>query len=149
MRQRHLPTKEVFYDAGDTRDSGDLYPEGIQLQIDEDAAVVRCYVPFDFDALEDIVLVVIPGVAADPMWIQVQTEYNVAGENYNVNTETLYFSFEAIVNRITEIDISEAVDIRPLKAGDYIIVVPSRQAVLPTDNTAVFVSGVRFKYKYR
>jgi len=106
-------------------------------------------VPHDFDSLEDIVLVVIPGVAADPMWIQVQTYYNQAGKNYNVNTETLFFSFAAIVNRITEIDISEAVDTRPLEAGDYIIVIPSRQAGMPVANTAVFVSGVRFKYKYR
>jgi hypothetical protein len=149
MRQRHLPTKEVFYDAGDTANTGGLYPEGLEIDANGEDAYIRVHVPHDFDTLVEIVLVVIPIVAVNPMWIQVQTEYNVAGENYNVNTETLYFSFEAIVNRITEIDISEAVDTRALKAGDYIIITPSRQAVLPVANTDCYVTGVRFRYGYR
>jgi len=150
MRQKHWPTKEVFYDAGDTANSGALFPEGIEIDADTEDAYIRVYVPFDFNALDEIVLVVIPIARQATMWIQVITEYNIAGKDYTENTEgPLFYSFDAVPNRITEIDIQESVNTRALEAGDYIIVTPSRQAAMPSNNTDVYVSGVRFKYKYR
>ncbi len=150
MRQKHIPTKEFFYDAGDTSNSGGLFPEGIEIDADAEDAYVRVYVPHDFDALEEIVLVVIPIARQATMWIQVITEYNIAGKNYTENTEgPLFFSFDAVPNRITEIDIQEAVNTTALQAGTYIYVTPSRQAAMPSNNTDLYVCGVRFKYRYR
>jgi len=150
MRQKHLPTKEVFYDAGDTSNSGSLFPEGIEIDADTEDAYIRVYVPFDFFTLDEIVLVVIPIARQATMWIQVITEYNSAGKNYTENTEgPLFYSFDAVPNRITEINIQESVNTVALQAGDYIIVNPSRQAAMPTANTDVYVMGVRFKYKFR
>ena len=150
MRQKHWPTKEVFYDAGDTGNSGTLFPEGIEIDTDTEDAYIRVHVPFDFDALDEIVLVVIPIARQATMWIQVITEYNISGKNYTENTEgPLFYSFDAVPNRITEIDIQESVNTVALQAGDYIIVTPSRQAAMPSNNTDLYVMGVRFKYKYR
>jgi len=150
MRQKHLPTKEEFYDAFPTSNSGDTKPEGVEIDGDTEDAGIRVYVPYDFDALDEIVLVVIPIVAVATMWFQLITGWNTVGHNYNVNTEgPLFYSFTAIANRITEIDISGAVDARALQAGDYITVVPSRQAAMPLNNTDMYVVGVRFRYKYR
>lgn len=150
MRQKHLPTKEVFYDAGDTGSSGGLFPEGVEIDTDAEDAYIRVYVPFDFDALEEIMLVVIPIARQAAMWIQVITEYNIAGKDYTENTEgPLFYSFDAVPNRITEIDIQESVNTVALEAGTYIIVTPSRQAAMPSANTDVYVMGVRFKYKFR
>lgn len=150
MRQKHLPTKEEFYNAFPTVSSGDTKPEGVEIDADAEDAAIRVYVPYDFDALDEIVLVVIPIAAAAPMWLQLITEWNTEGHNYNVNTEgPRFYSFDAIANRITEIDISGSVDARPLQGGDYIFVNPSRQAAMPSNNTNLYVVGVRLRYKYR
>ena len=150
MRQKHLPTKEEFYNAVPTSVSGDTKLEGVEINADAEDAAIRVYVPHDFDALDEIVLVVIPIAAVATMWIQVITEWNTVSHNYNLNTEgPLFYSFTAIANRITEIDISGAVDARALQAGDYIFVNPSRQAAMPSNNTNLYVTGVRFRYKYR
>ena len=146
---KHWPTKEKFYSAQITTSSGDYFPEGVEIDAATEDAAIRVYVPHDFAKLEDLVLVVIPIAPADPMWIQVVSEYNIAGKDYNEHTETLYFSFTAVPDRITEIDISEVVDTVALEAGDYIYLTASRQAALPVENTDCYVSGVRLKYKYR
>lgn len=150
MRQKHWPTKEEFYPAVPTSNSGDTKPEGVEINANGEDAAIRVYVPHDFDRLLQIVLVVIPIARQATMWFQLNTEWNIVGKDYNEHAEgPLFYSFDAVPQRITEIDIEGAVDARALQAGDYIIVNPSRQAAMPVANTDMYVMGVRFKYKYR
>lgn len=150
MRQKHWPTKEEFYPAVPTSNSGDTLPEGVEINANAEDAVIRVYVPFDYDYFEDMMLVVIPITRQATMWFQMIMEWNAAGKNYTENTVgPLFYSFDAVPNRITEIDIGGALTSRTMEAGDYIIVNPSRQAAMPVANTDLYVVGVRFKYKYR
>lgn len=147
---KHLPTKELFYPAFEpTTNGGENQLEGVDIDATNETAGIRVYIPHDFDALEEIVLVVNPIAPEEPMWIEVVSQYNIAGKDYNEHTEDLYFSFTAVPERIIEVDISEAVDTHPLEPSTYLNVTARRVAALPTENTDCYVVGVRIKYRYR
>ncbi len=146
---KHLPTKEVFYPAfAPDTNGGTNELQGVDIDATNETAGIRVYIPHDYDALEEIVLLINPIGVADPMWIEVVTQYNIAGKDFNEHTEDLYFSFTAVPDRNTEIDISEAVDVHAIEPSTYLIVTARRAAALPTENTDCYVVGVRLKYKY-
>uniref|UniRef100_A0A6M3MCY0 Uncharacterized protein n=1 Tax=viral metagenome TaxID=1070528 RepID=A0A6M3MCY0_9ZZZZ len=147
---KHRPTKEKFYPAthvavGDVSTRGSF--SGPDIDATTEAGYVNCYIPKDFDSLEEIVLVFIAGATATPMYVRILTDYAKAGEAYFVQADNGDLPVNTVADRLQELNIYDAVDFRALEAGDYIGVQAARVAALPTENTDILLLGVRIKYQ--
>ncbi len=147
---KHLPTKEVFYRAfAPTTNGGTQERQGVVIDATNENASIIVYVPHDFAALDELMLVVRPRPTVDLMWVRVFSEYNEVGNLYYIHQADKWYSFAAFTNRNTEIDVSGILENHALGPSTYLNVGVSRLAVLPVENTNLWVVGVRLKYKYR
>ena len=147
---KHRPTKEKFYPAthvatGDISTMGSF--SGPDIDATNEAGYVNCYIPRDFDSLEEIDLVFIAVATETPMYVRVLTDYGGSGEAYFVQADWGDFAINTVANNLYELNIGTAVDWRSLEAGDYIGVQAARVAALPVENTDMLLLGVRIKYK--
>ena len=115
----------------------------------DDAGYVNCLVPWDFDYLTAIRLVFIAYDPLTPMYVNIITNYAKSGEAYTEHSENVSLSINTVPNRIQELNIYDAVDVRTLEARDYLGVQASRLDTLPTENTDMLILGVRLRYLYR
>ncbi len=148
---KHLPTKEVFYPATHVA-SGSIITmgsfSGPDIDGTNEAGYVNCYIPKDYDALEEIVLVFIARATATPMYMRILTDYAKAGEAYFEQADNGDLAIDTVEDRLQELNIIDTVDYRALEAGDYIGIQAARVAALPTENSDILLLGVRIKYKY-
>ena len=147
---KHRPTKEEFYPA--TYASGGAKGaiggfSGPDVDGTNEYGYVNCYLPKDFDSLEEIMLVFIATATATPMYVNIVANYCKVGEAYTANNENVSLSINTVLNRMMELNLCNVVDTTPLEAGDYLGVQASRLASLPTENTDMILLGVRIKYK--
>ena len=147
---KHRPTKEKFYPAthvatGDISTLGSF--SGPDIDATNEAGYVNCYIPRDFDSLEEIDLVFIAVATETPMYVRILTDYGRSGEAYFVQTDNGDFAINTVANNLYELNIGTAVDFRSLEPGDYIGVQAARVAALPVENTDMLLLGVRIKYK--
>jgi len=148
----HRPTKEQFFPA--TYASGGAFSaiggfSGPDIDATNEFGYTNCLVPWDFDSLISIVLVFIATATANPMYVNIVTNYGKAGDSYTEHNENVSLSINTVLNRIMELNLYNAVDTRPLEPGDYLGVQASRLATLPTENTDMILLGVRIRYNYR
>lgn len=144
---KHRPTKEVFYPViGGTEPYYLGAWKGYILNNDNQYAYTTCYIPKDFDKLQEIKLVVLALSTLTPMNMRIVTDYAKAEEAYFQHNELEDFNLNTVLNRIQELNIEAVVDIRPLELGDYLGVQVSRQV---GNNTNLIVLGVRIKYLYQ
>ena len=141
-----VPTKEKFYDApycsvADECGLGGFH--GCDIDGNGEYAYINCYLPEDYHALEDIEVVLIGGATETPMTMRIVTNYCSNGEAYTTHNELVNKSINVTNNQLTELDISDCVDVAALAPGDYIGVQVSRQA---GQNTHALILGVRIKY---
>jgi len=148
----HRPTKEKFY-PGIYAAQGAFSALGGFSGPDVDGTgeygYVNCYLPEDFDYLEEIVLVFIATATATPMYVNIVTDYGKKGEAYFQHNENVVLHINTVLNRIHELNLYDAVDTKPLEAKHYLGVQVSRLNTLPTENTDMIILGVRIKYKQR
>jgi len=147
---KHRPTKEKFYPAtyasgGSVAAKGAF--NGPDIDGTNEYGYVNCYIPKDYDGMEEIMLVFIANVTASPMHMRIVTDYCQAGEAYFEHNENVNLSVNTVQNRMTELNLVNAVDTAPLEPGDYLGIQVSRVATLPTENTDIILIGVRIKYK--
>ena len=147
---KHRPTKEEFYPAtwvvtGDFNVMGGF--SGVDIDANTEAGYANCYVPRDFDSLEEVDVVFIARATATPMYMRVTTNYAKNGEAYLNSADMGDFGINVVLNNLYEMSINTAVDFTSLEAGDYIGISVSRVAALPTENTDILFLGVRIKYK--
>lgn len=122
---------------------------GALISGDNEYSYTTCYVPHDFDRLEELVLTILGPLniaPVSPMRIRVVTDYGKAGEAYFEHNELEAVTQNVVGGRIYEIDIKPLVDVRPLEARDYLGVQASRVAGY---NANAYVLGVRLKYLYK
>ena len=115
----------------------------------DDKGYVNCLVPWDFDKLSAISLVFIARASENPMYMNIVTNYAKAGEAYTEHGENVSLSINTVANRIQELNIYDAVDVRTLEARDYLGVYANRNDTLPTQNTSLILLGIRLRYLYR
>jgi len=147
---KHRPTKEKFYPAthvatGTISTMGSF--SGPDIDDTNEAGYVNCYIPKDFDSLEEIVLVFIARATATPMYVRILTDYAKVGQAYFEHADNGDLPVNTVADRLQELDIYNTVDYRALEAGDYIGVQAARVAALLTENTDILLLGVRIKYQ--
>lgn len=147
---KHRPTKEKFYPAthvaaGDINTRGSF--SGPDIDADDEAGYVNCYIPRDFDSLEIIDVVFIARITATPMYMRVLTDYAKNGEAYYNTADNGDFAINVVADNLYEMNIGTAVDFTLLEAGDYVGVQVARVAALPVANTDILLLGVRIKYQ--
>lgn len=143
-------TKEKFFDATDCAGGaafgglGGFY--GCDLDADGEYAYVQVHVPHDFAELKDLKLLIIPKAADETMTMRITVNYARAGEPYTQHNKTVDdITFNAVVNILTEVDISDMVNLpdEKLAANDYLGISVSRQA---GDSLDGLVIGARLRY---
>jgi hypothetical protein len=144
---KHRPTKEEFYAPVYSTNWTALGAwAGPSIDADGRYGYITCYLPKDFDKLEEIRLLVLSLATLTPMQMRIVTDYCKNGEAYFEQNELENFNLNTVLNRIQELNIEAVVDIRPLEPGDYIGIQVSRQ---PGQNTNMILLGARIKYLYR
>ncbi len=148
----HRPTKEKFFPA--TFASGGAVAalggfSGPDIDNTNEYGYTNCLVPWDFDSLVSIVLVFIATATQTPMYVNIVTNYAKAGEAYTEHNENVALSINTVLNRIYELNLIDAVNVRTLEASDYLGVQASRLASLADENTDMILLGVRLRYQYR
>ena len=142
-----VPTKEKFYDApycGNIPAVAALGGfHGCDLDEDEESAYINCYLPEDFNAMQDIAVVLIGGATLTPMTLRIVTNYCSNGELYTAHDEDVNKEINVTNNQLDELDISDCVDVAALVAGDYLGVWVSRDI---GQNTHALILGVRIHY---
>lgn len=141
-----VPTKEKFYDSPYCSVAAEAALggfHGCDVDGDNEYAYINCYLPEDYNALEDIVVVFLGGADLTPMTLRIVTNYCSNGQAYSTHNESVNKSINAVNNQLTELDISDCVDVAALAAGDYLGVQVSRQA---GQNTHAIIVGVRIRY---
>jgi hypothetical protein len=120
---------------------------GYLLDGDGEYAYINLQLPYNFAELEELALTILPYATLTPMYLRVLTDYCKNGEAYfEHNDQVRHKSINTVQYRMAEIDIKDAVDIRPVDAGDYIAVQVGRIAgQSPTHNTNALIIGVRTK----
>ena len=136
-------TKEMFYDysGADAGAQSGAFAGG-RCSGGGDDVWTSCYLPHDFKRLVSIDIVLIEGVNLNNMQMTVATNWAEKGKYYTTNGEAGFRQWNAIANRLNELDISDMVDAGALYAGSYIGV---RCTYLL--NTNAIVLGVRIRYK--
>ena len=142
-----VPTKEKFYDSpwcsgGAECGLGGFH--GCDVDDDDERAYINCCLPEDYHAMQEIELVFIALATLTPMTVTIVTNYCQNGEAYSTHNEPgVDKSINTTLNQLTELDITDCVDIAPLVAGDYIGVQVWRET---GKNTDALIMGVRIKY---
>jgi len=147
---KHRPTKEEFYPSTHVA-SGDVSVDGgysgPDIDADDEYGYANCYIPKDYDSLEEIVLVFIAGATETPMYFDIHTDYGPPGILFSEHWEEVVLHANTVLDRLQELNIYDAVDTRPLEPGDYLGVRVGRVAALPVSNTDILFLGVRIKYR--
>ena len=147
---KHRPTKEEFYPATWVVNGAFNVMatfSGADIDAADEAGYANCYVPRDFDSLEEVDVVFIAIATETPMYMRVLTDYGKSGEAYFNSADNGDFAINVVANNLYEMNICTAVDFTSLEAGDYIGVSVARVAALPVSNTDIIFLGVRIKYK--
>lgn len=144
---KHRPTKENFYPVvgGDEAQVLGAWA-GYRVDTENEYAYITCYLPKDFDKLEEIRLVFLSLETLTPMQFRIVTDYCKAEEAYFQHNELENFNVNTVLNRVQELNVEAVVDIRPLEPGDYLGIQVSRRA---GQNANMIVLGARIKYKYQ
>ena len=144
----HRPTKEIFVPATGGTDPHALQAmTGYLVDTNADEADIQMHVPHDFGKLEQLVVAVIPIIAAATMGFRVQVNYAKPNELYTRRNRTRDdLTILADANVVREIDIRGLIDVETLEAKDYLGIIFSRVDA-SGHNTNVMVMGVRLKYQ--
>lgn len=149
---RHVdkwPTMEILYDtmavAGGAAFGGLGGFYGGDLDADGEYCYIECLVPHDFTSLKNLVLVLIPVATDAAMTLRVTVNYCRAGEPYTMHNKTLDKSFVAVTNVMTEVGITDLVDLpnAGLDKQDYLGISISRQV---GQNLDAIIIGARMRY---
>lgn len=148
MSDRHTrrleATKEMFFGISVADGLGNLGGFGGGLvDGDNEDAWINCLLPWDFHTLKEIAVVLIPVATLTPMTIRVVTNYCRKNAIYTEAGETIDRGINVTANRMTELNIADAVDAHRLAANDYLGVDVRRVA---GQNTNALILGVRIKY---
>ena len=137
-------TKEIFLPtAGAYGGCGMLGDFGVSPLLDDPTRYASCdfFVPWDFRALAEAALVIIPTTTDAVNDIDIYSDYGRIGEAYNTHTGTDEAStYNTVANQLFEIDITAL--LASLDAGDYVGI--RTRAFRVAD--PVYLVGVRFKY---
>jgi len=136
-------TKEMFYDysGADAGAQSGAFAGG-RCSGSGDDVWTSCYLPHDFKRLVSIHVVLIEGVYLAGMRMTVATNWAEVGKYYNSNGESGFRVWNAVANRVNELNIGDLVDAGALFPGSYIGV----QCTYLT-NTNAIILGVRIRYK--
>ena len=142
-----VPTKEKFYDSpfcsGGAAAAALGGFHGCDVNTDDHLAYINCCLPEDYHALQEIELVFIALATETPMTMVVITNYCSNGQAYSTHNESVIKSINTTLNQLTELDLTDCVDVAALAAGDYIGVQVWRET---GKNTDALIMGVRIKY---
>lgn len=146
---KELPTKEKFFQtvacSGDGwAGLGGFY--GCEIDGDAEYSYITCHVPHDFNKIVSLVVAIIPRTPLAEMTMTVMVNYAHKGAVYSQHNKTLTKTFLAADNTMTEVDITDLVDLpnATLEMNDYLGIQVSRAA---GQNTDALILGARLKYK--
>jgi hypothetical protein len=145
-----LATKSKFFDcvacAGNGMGGlGGFY--GCDVDGNGEYAYIQVHTPHDFEKLVALMLAVIPTATVANMTMRVVTNYCRPGEPYTQHNKLIDDkSFTAVQNILTEIDITDLVDLPNgrLDKKDYLGIQVSRQA---GDTMDAIVIGAKLRYR--
>jgi hypothetical protein len=137
-------TKELFFDlsAADGGGSVGAFGGGLVDDPNDDAWIV-CHIPWNFHSLKEIAVVLIPIATLTPMTIRVVTNYCRKNAICTEAGETIDRGINVEANKMTELNIADAVDGHKLADCDYLGVNVRKEA---NQNTNALILGVRIKY---
>ncbi len=120
---------------------------GYRLQQDAEFAYINLYIPKNFARLLELKVFLIGYITATPMYMGVVTNYCQDGEAYFEHNENmLHKEVNTIINRRTDLDILDCVDVAPVEGGDAIGIQVNRTAGRsPAHNTDALIVGARYK----
>jgi len=103
--------------------------------------VLVFYVPHDFTAITEAVIIVIPNATQGAANWDILSTYGAVGEAYTNHTENdVAATYNVVLNQYFEVDISGILSV--LAAGDYVGI----KLTVSTAGHDVDVVGIRFKY---